>query len=283
MRNNGRLIIAAIVLLVGIVGYFGKSSINPVTGEKQHVALSADQEVALGMQAAPQMAEQFGGLDPDENAQALVKQVGQKLVSSGPGAKTEYKFSFYLLRDPQTVNAFALPGGPIFITRALFDRLQNEAQLGGVLGHEVGHVLERHSAEHMARSQLAQSVVGAAGVAASDERGRGQMAYMAAAFAAQMAQLKYGRNDELESDRWGVKNMTGAGYDPREMIEVMEILKQSSRGRQPEFMSSHPDPGNREEQLHAQIEKDFPSGVPSSLSKGQALRARAQAAGAGSY
>lgn len=281
MRNNGRLIIAAIVLLMGVVGYFGKSSINPVTGEKQHVSLTADQEVALGLQAAPQMAEQFGGLDPDENAQALVKQVGQKLVVSGPGAKTQYKFSFHLLRDAQTVNAFALPGGPIFITRALFDRLQNEAQLAGVLGHEVGHVLERHSAEHMARSQLAQSVVGAAGVASSDQRG--QMAYMAAAFAAQMAELKYGRNDELEADHWGVKNMAGAGYDPREMIQVMEILKQSAKGRQPEFMSSHPDPGNREERLQAEIKQDFPSGVPADLTKGQPLRGRANAAGAGSY
>jgi beta-barrel assembly-enhancing protease len=278
--SKGRLIIAAVVLLMGIVGYFGKSSINPVTGEKQHVALSADQEVAMGLQAAPQMAEQFGGLDPDENAQALVQSVGNKLVQSGPGSKTTYQYSFHLLRDPQTVNAFALPGGPIFITRALFDRLQNEAQLAGVLGHEVGHVLERHSAEHMARSQLAQSVVGAAGVAASDEQGRGQMAYMAAAFAAQMAQLRYGRNDELEADKWGVKNMSGAGYDPREMIEVMEILKQSSKGRQPEFMSSHPDPGNREETIKAEIAKEFPNGVPGNLTTGSK---RAQAAGAGSF
>lgn len=279
MRNS-RLIIGAVILLIGVIGYFGKSSVNPITGEKQHVSLTADQEVALGLQAAPQMAEQFGGLDPDENAQHLVQQVGEKLVTSGPGAKTQYRFNFHLLRDPQTVNAFALPGGPIFITRALFDRLQNEAQLAGVLGHEVGHVLERHSAEHMARSQLAQSVVGAAGVAASDERGRGQMAYMAAAFAAQMAQLRYGRNDELEADHWGIKNMAGAGYDPREMIAVMEILKRSSGGsRQPEFMSSHPDPGNREQKLQAEIQQDFPVGVPADLSKGRLLRARAAAAG----
>jgi predicted Zn-dependent protease len=132
----------------------------------------------------------------------------------------------------------------------------------------------------MARSQLAQSVVGAAGVAASDEQGRGQMAYMAAAFAAQMAQLRYGRNDELEADKWGVKNMSGAGYDPREMIEVMEILKQSSKGRQPEFMSSHPDPGNREETIKAEIAKEFPNGMPANLTTGSK---RAQAAGAGTF
>jgi predicted Zn-dependent protease len=284
MRNNSRLIIAAIVLLMGVVGYFGKSSINSVTGEKQHVSLSVDQEVTMGLQAAPQMAEQFGGLDPDERAQALVQQVGRKLIERGPGAKANYPFKFYLLRDPKTVNAFALPGGPIFITRALFDRLQNEAQLAGVLGHEIGHVLERHSAEHMARSELAQSVAGAAGVAASDDRGHGQMAYMAAQFAAQMTQLKYGRNDELEADRWGVKNMAGAAYDPGEMVQVMEILKRASGGsRQPEFMSSHPDPGNREQEIQAEIQRDFPSGIPPNFTKGQALSGRADAARSGAY
>jgi predicted Zn-dependent protease len=283
MRSNGRLLIAVVVLLMGLIGYFGKNSINPVTGEKQHVSLSADQEVALGLQAAPQMAEQFGGLDPNGADQAIVQRVGNKLIASGPGAKTQYQFHFALLRDPNVVNAFALPGGPIFITRALFDRLQNEAQLAGVLGHEIGHVLERHSAEHMARSQLAQSVVGAAGVAASDERGRGQMAYMAATFAAQMAELRYGRKDELEADTWGVRNMAGAGYDPREMIAVMEILKQSSRGRQPEFMSSHPDPGNREQVISDAIHKQFPSGIPTNLTKGAILRGRADAARQGAY
>ena len=220
----------------------------------------------MGLQAAPQMAEQFGGLDPDERSQALVQQVGNKLVQSGPGATTHYQFKFYLLRDPKTVNAFALPGGPVFITRALFDRLQNEAQLAGVLGHEIGHVLERHSAEHMARSELAQSVAGAAGVAASDDRGHGQMAYMAAQFAAQMTQLKYGRNDELEADNLGVKFMSQAGYDPRAMERVMEILAASSKGgRQPEFMSTHPDPGNREQQIKIAIEKLYPNGVPPQL------------------
>jgi predicted Zn-dependent protease len=103
------------------------------------------------------------------------------------------------------------------------------------------------------------------------------MAYMAAAFAAQMAQLRYGRKDELEADRWGVKNMAGAGYDPREMMQVMEILKQSSRGRQPEFMSSHPDPGNREQEILAKVQEEFPSGLPQGLSKGRALPGNAAA------
>jgi predicted Zn-dependent protease len=147
-----------------------------------------------------------------------------------------------------------------------------------VLGHEIGHVLERHSAEQMARSELAQSMAGAAGVAGSDN-GHGQMAYMAARFATQMTELRYGRKDELEADRWGVKNMSGGGYDPREMAEVMEILKRASGGsRQPEFMSTHPDPGNREQEIEAEIRRDFPSGIPANLTKGQPLSGGADAA-----
>src|SRR6185436_12844237 len=104
--------------------------------------------------------------------------------------------------DPQTVNAFALPGGQIFITRALYDQLRDEAQLGGVLGHEIGHVVGRHSAEHMAKSQLTGALVGAAGVAASDpnDPNRGRQAAMMAQFVGQMVNMKYGRADEIEAD-----------------------------------------------------------------------------------
>jgi predicted Zn-dependent protease len=269
MRNNPRLIIAVLILVFGIVGYYSQRQKNPVTGEVQHVSLTRDQEIVLGLNSAPQMAAQFGGLDPDPAAQEVVRRVGERLVERSEANRSDYRFQFHLLRDPDTVNAFALPGGPIFITRALFDRLQNEAQLAGVLGHEIGHVLERHSAEHMAKSQLANAVVGAAGVAASDQYDRGRQAAMLAAFVSQMAQLRYGRKDELESDRWGVRTMAAASYDPRELLEVMEILERSSGGgRQPEFMSSHPDPGNRQEIIRRAIAELYPSGVPPELTKG---------------
>jgi beta-barrel assembly-enhancing protease len=269
--RNPRLVLAAVVLAIGIFGYYSQRRTNPVTGEVQHVSLTHDQEIALGLNSAPQMAEQFGGLDPDEAAQEGVRRVGQRLVERSDARKSDYRFQFHLLRDPETVNAFALPGGPVFITRALYDRLENEAQLAGVLGHEIGHVLERHSAEHMAKSDLANAVVGAAGVAASDQYGRGRQAAMLAAFAAQMAQLRYGRKDELESDRWGVRVMADSGYDPRELLGVMRILERSSGGSsRPEFMSSHPDPGNRQETIKQSIAERFPNGVPADLTAGRA-------------
>ncbi|HSE48765.1 MAG TPA: M48 family metalloprotease [Terriglobales bacterium] len=275
MRRSPRLIIAVVILAVSFIGYYMKRDVNPVTGEVQHVSLTADQEVALGLESAPQMAAQFGGADPDPVAQAEVERVGRWVVEHSAAKDAPYQFQFTLLRDPETVNAFALPGGPVFITRGLLKRLENEAQLAGVLGHEVGHVVGRHAAEHIAKSQLAQGIVGAVAVGSSDEYGRGQSAAMVAAFAAQMAQLRYGRNDELESDRLGVDFMSAAGYDPRAMLRVMEILAESSKGgRQPEFMSTHPNPGNREQQIQAEIQKKYPSGVPAELKlKGVSERA----------
>ena len=254
----GRIAIALVIAAIGIGTYFFNTSTNPTTGEKQHVGgMNAKQEMALGLQAAPKMAEQMGGaLDPASNRQAAeVDKIGRRLVASTEAAKSPYaqagNFHFYLLGDPKTVNAFALPGGQVFITQALYDQLDDEGELAGVLGHEIGHVINRHSAEHMAKGKLGQSMVGAVAVGASDSRGRGMMAAAAAGMANQMLQLKYGRSDETEADEYGLKYMTEAGFDPRDMLRVMEVLQKSSGGSggKPEFMQSHPLPKSRIEDI----------------------------------
>ncbi len=273
MRSNKtRLIIGAVIALFGLVSYFFSTQTNPVTGEKQHVGnLTAEQETQMGLQAAPEMVQQMGGELADPALQDYVERVGQQVVSHSDAQKGPYKFDFHLLADPETVNAFALPGGQVFITTALLSKLQNEAQLAGVLGHEVGHVIGRHGAEHMAKSRLGQTMVGAVAVGASDDQGHGRMAAMAAVFATQMIDLKYGRNDENEADKFGVRFMTESGYDPQEMIGVMQILKAASGsgGRQPEFFSTHPDPGNRIESIRQDIQTEFPQGLPADLTKAE--------------
>lgn len=261
--RGARLPIALLIALFAVVSYFMSREENPFTGETQAIALSREQEIALGLQSAPEMAQQFGGVDPDTAAQQRVRGIGARLVRSGPAAASGYHFQFTLLGDDRTVNAFALPGGPVFITRALFDRLQSEAQLAGVLGHEIGHVLGRHAAEQLATSRLLQGLVGAVGVATSDEYGRSREA-MLAQVAAQIAQLKYGRDDELQSDTLGVGLMADAGYDPHALIAVMDILEEASGGSGgPEFMSTHPDPGNRRETIGRAIEARAAAGAPS--------------------
>jgi beta-barrel assembly-enhancing protease len=269
-RLNGRIIIALVIAAVSLLSYYGMRSKNPITGETQHISLSVDQEVAMGLQAAPEMAAQFGGLLQDPKAQDLVDQVGQRIVRKSAAGGGTYPFEFHVLADDKTVNAFALPGGPIFITAALLAKLETEGQLAGVLSHEVGHVVARHAAEHLAKAQLTQGLTGAAVIATYDpNRPSSQQAAVMAAVVGQMITLKYGREDELESDRLGVRFMTEAGYDPRSMIRVMEILEEASKGRGtgPDFLATHPNPGRRIEKIEGVIHETWPGGVPNGLAK----------------
>jgi predicted Zn-dependent protease len=138
-----RLILGVVMAVIAVIGYFGKTQKNPLTGESQQVGMSPEQEVAMGLQSAPQMAEEYGGFYPDNKVQQQIKGVGNRLVHSfnaelqGRGIRNPYQFDFHVLRDDQTVNAFALPGGQIFITAGLLSRLKSEDQLAGVLGHEI--------------------------------------------------------------------------------------------------------------------------------------------------
>lgn len=250
MRINPRLLIAVVMIVFGYLTYIGSKQLNPITGEKQAIALTPEQEIALGLQSAPEMAAQFGGLDPDDRTQAAVRAIGEKIVASTVASQSPYQFHFYALADDKIVNAFALPGGPVFVTRALLARLENEAQLAGVLGHEVGHVLGRHSSERIAKDQFAQSIVGAVGMASDDPYSAQQVAGVVA----NVVQMKYGREDELQSDSLGVELMADAGYDPNALLDVMRILDEASGGEAPpEYMSTHPNPGNRAERIRAHI------------------------------
>jgi beta-barrel assembly-enhancing protease len=256
MQSSGlkfRLIIGVIMGIVALISYYSKNQVNPITGETQHIDLTPQQEVAMGLQSAPEMAQQYGGLYNDNEVQQQAKAVGYKLVrqvdqeAKAKGVAIPYQFDFHVLADPETVNAFALPGGQIFITVGLLKRLKSEDQLAGVLGHEIGHVIHRHSAQQMAKSDFYQGLVGAVATATSDGTGMG---------GAQIQEMKFGRNDELQSDEFGVKYMIQSGYNPNAMIEVMEILKAASGGQQrDEFMSTHPSPENRIAKIKEHIAK----------------------------
>ncbi|HMX42016.1 MAG TPA: M48 family metallopeptidase, partial [Saprospiraceae bacterium] len=236
--------------------YYGNSSVNDITGETQHISMSTEQEIAMGLQSAPQMIAEMGGEVRGTQHDDLVRRVGQRLVESTDASKTVYngQFEFHLLADQQTINAFALPGGQVFITAALYSRLKNEDQLAGVLGHEIGHVVARHSAQRLAQMELAQGLTGAVSMATYDPSNPngGYLAQMVA----NMLTMKYGRDQELQSDDLGVRFMIQAGYDPEQLVEVMEILKQASGpNRVPEFQSTHPDPDNRKEKILEAIQK----------------------------
>lgn len=264
---NVRMLIGLAMAGFALFSYFGSSVYNPVTGEKQYVNITEDQEIALGLQAAPEMAAEYGGLHPDQQAQSLVDAVGGKLVAGSAASQTNYRFEFHLLGDAQTVNAFALPGGQVFITAALFSRLETEGQLAGVLGHEIGHVVARHGAQRIAQQQLTQGLTGAVVLSTYDPNNpASQRTAQIAMLIGGLVNMKYGREDELESDRLGVRFIADAGYDPRALIRVMEILAEAGGGaRQPEFFSTHPNPENRVAEIQQAIAERFSSGVPEGL------------------
>lgn len=253
---SGRLIMAAAIALFSIISYFGSKQDNPITGETQYVNITPEQEIALGLQAAPQMAQEFGGEDENASDQAIVDQIGNDVLQGSPASRSPYQFEFHLLNDDQTINAFALPGGQIFLTRALYDQLQTEGQLAGVLGHEIGHVVARHSAEQIAKTQLTEGLTGAAVIATYDpDNPASANSAQVAALIGQLINLKFGRDDELEADRYGICFMNDTGYDPNEMVGVMQILEASSSGNAPpEFFSTHPSPANRIQRIQEDIQ-----------------------------
>lgn len=264
-----RVLLALAVAGIALFSYCSNAQINPVTGEKQHVAgVRPEQEIALGLQAAPSMVQEYGGVSRDQEAAGRVEWVGNQVVSNSDAQRGPYQYKFHLLADRKTINAFALPGGQVFITEALYRQLTSDGQLAGVLGHEIGHVVARHGAEHMAKAQLTQGLTGAAVLATYDPDRPGSASSAAIAqMVGGLLNLKYGRDDELESDRLGVRFMTQAGYDPRSMIAVMEILKKSGGGSQPEFFSTHPNPENRIGKIQQAIKDEFPNGLPDDLKR----------------
>ncbi len=271
-RISGRLIVAIIIALVAWFMYATHTEVNPVTGEKQHVSYSPDQEVQLGLKSAPEMARQMGGeLANSDPRTREVQKIGNFIVTKIDIKNSPWKFQFHLLADDKTVNAFALPGGQIFITLGLLNKLKTEAELAGVLSHEMGHVIQRHSSQQMAKTQLGQTLVIAVGTAASDSNNPNNSAAMIAAMVNQMAQLRYSRSDESEADTWGIKLMSKAGFNPHAMIEVMEILKASSGGKEggSDFFQTHPNPDLRIQQIKAYLKEHPPA---EGLSDGKLLK-----------
>jgi predicted Zn-dependent protease len=240
---------------------------NPATGGRSLTLLSWDEEKAMGAEAAPAFTDEFGGPVSDETVQQYVDGVGQRLVAQIEEGVPDLEWEFTLL-DSDVINAFALPGGKVFITRGLAQEFTSEAQLAGVLGHEIGHVTARHANQRISKQMGMNLILGglAVGVGIADEdsdvRRYGQYAVPALAIGGNIVMLKYGRNEESQADELGVRYMARAGYHPAAQREVMQILAGaagSSAGRPPEWLSTHPFPETRIEQLTGLINERYPN------------------------
>jgi len=255
-----------VLVLLGVlsVGLGSGCSTNPATGKRSLTFLSWDKEIAVGLEAAPGMTSQFGGQTPDAEVQMYVDEVGQRLLMGIEGGVPDLPWEFTLL-DSSVINAFALPGGQVYLSRGLADKLSSEAEMAGVIGHEIGHVTARHGNQRITKQIGFNVGMGALAiiVGASDEdsdiRKYGQIGVPALAFGGNVVLLSYGRNEELEADMLGIRYMSRAGYDPVGQRMVMEVLQAASRGgaRPPEWLSTHPESGTRISRINRMLQTEY--------------------------
>ncbi len=229
-----------IVVLLAWAVFMAGCAVNPVTGERDFMIVSEAQELQMGAQAyAPTQQSQGGVYDIDPGLTRYVQGVGAGLAAV---SDRELPYEFVVLNN-SVPNAWALPGGKIAINRGLLTELNSEAELAAVLGHEIVHAAARHSAQQMSRGMLSQVLVVATAVATSDSD-YGNLAVGGASVGAQLINSKYGRDAELESDRYGMQYMSRAGYDPQGAVKLQETFVRLSEGRRSDWLSglfaSHP-------------------------------------------
>ena len=240
MRRKALRWLAAPLLGLALLGGAGCAT-NPVTGQRQLALISEAQEIEMGQQAAREV-EQGIGLVPDTALQAYVRRIGARLAAASE--RPHLPWSFAVLDDP-TPNAFALPGGPIYVTRGLLNLMDSEAELATVLGHEIGHVTARHSVTQISRAQLGQLGLVLGTILAPEV---GQYAELLGS-GMQLLLLRYSRDAERQSDELGFRYALQQGYDVREMADVFESLARvgeaAGRSPLPTWAATHPAPEER--------------------------------------
>ena len=221
---------------------------NPISGRSQLMLIDEDEDLAIGQKYAPEIEKELGGRIPNDRLQNYLDHVGQNIARVSH--RSDWQYQFVALED-KMVNAFALPGGYIFITRGMLENLETEAQLAGILAHETVHVVARHSSAAMSR-QIGISILLSA-VTSEASSGVATIANMTN----QIIGLKFSRDDEVEADMGGLDYTVKAGYNPYGLVETMQMLEDQSESRPIEFLSTHPNPGNRVKYMTEKIQKDY--------------------------
>lgn len=235
------------LLLVGL--FLAACAVNPVTGKRQFMLMSEAQETRMGAEYDPQIVAEMG-LYPDDEWQRYVQEIGARMAARSE--RPALPWTFRVIDDP-VVNAFAVPGGFIYVTRGILAYFESEAELAAVLGHEIGHVTARHTAARLSTQQLAQVGLAVGTVLRPDMEG---LAGVAGAGLGLLF-LRNSRDDERQADDLGLRYIHADGYDPRQMTGVYEMLGAVSQatgaGRTPEWLATHPHPENRRERIERQV------------------------------
>jgi predicted Zn-dependent protease len=245
VRSRRATIATGLVLAVILAG----CQAAPVTGRQQLIVLPESQDAEMGLEAYQQIiSESKVSNDPTLNRR--VQEVGRRIAAASPHPEWDWQFTVFQDDEP---NAFALPGGKVGVNTGLFQVAKNDDQLAAVIGHEVAHAIARHGAERMSQQILLQTGLAGLGITAGQA-----YAQLAAAAATMAVVLPYSRTQEAEADHIGLIYMAKAGYDPRQAIELWQNFESFGGERPPEFLSTHPAPGSRIENLKALLPEVMP-------------------------
>jgi predicted Zn-dependent protease len=256
-RKMKKALVLIVALFIAVTPFMDGCATNPVTGKTEFSLISEQDEIALGTQAYSGAVAEFGGEYNDPALAEYVDGVGQSLAAVSHRPNLPYEFTVV---SSSMVNAFALPGGKICITTGLLSKFDNEGQLAGVLGHEIGHVTARHAARAISRAYLFQIGL-VAGSVYAQRKGKGEELVALSSIGLALLQLKYSRDQEKQSDELGMDYAVKAGYNPKGVIELLEVLK-SSHDREPSALEgmflTHPLTSSRIRDSEAKLEADYP-------------------------
>lgn len=240
-------ILIIIISLVSFFLFFRKTQINPVTGKMQHISMTIQQEIELGLQCAPDMAAKYGRLHSDTEIQNRIKNVGQKLVGVSQVSKSPHQFDFHVLADTQTINIFSFPGGQIFITNGLFKLLKTNSEIAAVLSHEIGHVISRHTTEKLSGFNILESFKDSSNVSTP------YTASEISGYISDISALTFNATEEEEASDLSIKYLMNAAYSPNALPEILTVLKEKSDAT--DFLKRHPVSESSIEQLKIAIVK----------------------------
>jgi len=226
-------------------------AVNPITGQEELMLYPEQKDIVIGRKFAPKVEKQMGGRIADESLQSYIDSVGQRIARVSHRPDLEYHFAAL---EHKSINAIALPGGYVFLTKGMLQNLTSEAQLAGILAHETAHVVARDTMAALSRQRAIDVLL----IAAATQDTPAE-AIRAAALTRLFLDLSYSRDDEQQADLAGLDYMVQAGYNPHGMIETMQMLQNKQEARPIEFFSTHPLPENRMEYLTEKIETKYPN------------------------
>ena len=256
MNTNRKTRVAAATLAAALVGFSAASAVAQTQVKSGFNVFSVEQDVEIGRQSAVEAERQLPLLR-DSSVQNYVERVGRRLAEAAPGPKFPYTFKVVNASD---VNAFALPGGPTYVTRGLIETVRNEGELAGVMAHEIAHVALRHGTNQASKAYLANAGIGILGGLLGGGGGSttAQIAQAVGGFGLNALFMKFSRTAETQADILGTQMMARAGYDPEAMATMFQLLK-AQQGREPgklaQFFSDHPSPANRETVVRQEAQK----------------------------